>query len=193
MFALLAPFCGDPPPRPARESVSELNRLAHLGTRPHQPPRTFTPIPYRGCVRQRLRMHRKRAQFVFRYHNDESSMRHVCGNLQRRRITSLSTTPGCRPRLDARPNGCSESPRAIPGNNGQPAIGGRRYFSLHETHLNSCSKNFLKFPRKSLIKCLSIISRATSELPRAARSADHPCESCAVSRPDDSCRRYGQA
>src|SRR5208282_4847614 len=44
----------------------------------------------------------------------------------RARLTFLSTTPGCRPRLDARAKGCSEPPRATPENNGRPAIGERR-------------------------------------------------------------------
>src|SRR3989344_8299969 len=45
-----------------------------------------------------------------------------------------------------------------------PSKGGLLTISLHLTHLNSCVENPLKFPRISLIKCLSIIILATSEV-----------------------------
>ncbi len=43
-----------------------------------------------------------------------------------------------------------------------PFRGGRLYFSLQLTHLNSCVENFLRFPLVSLMKCFSITRRATS-------------------------------
>src|SRR3989338_421765 len=45
-----------------------------------------------------------------------------------------------------------------------PCNGGLLCFSLHLTHLNCCMLNCLKFPLMSLIRCLSIISLATSSL-----------------------------
>src|ERR1700677_931080 len=50
------------------------------------------------------------------------------------RLTSLSTMYGCRPRLDDRAKGGSALPRAIPGNNGRPARGGRRQSRARSPH-----------------------------------------------------------